>query len=185
MERLEAHAALLIRWNSRINLVSRRDEPSIMERHVNDALQLLDLIPSRINRAIDLGSGGGFPGLVLAIASGIPFDLVETDARKAAFLHEAIRLTAAPATVHTGRVEEAKLPPSPLITARALAPIARILEWSTHLIAPGGILLLPKGITAEDELTEARRGWQMRVEKFASRTGPGATILRLSEVAPV
>jgi 16S rRNA (guanine527-N7)-methyltransferase len=183
--RLQLYIALLARWNNRINLVSRADEPSVMNRHVADSLQLIELIPPRTSRGIDLGSGGGFPGLVLAIATDTPFDLIESDNRKAAFLHEAIRITAAPAVVHSVRAEKAELAPAMLITARAFAPVARILEWSHHLLAPGGTLLLPKGVTADEELTEARRKWHMRVEKFASQTGPGATILRLSEVARV
>jgi 16S rRNA (guanine527-N7)-methyltransferase len=184
-ERLGAYVAILARWNRRINLVARSDESDLMTRHVGDALQLAELAPSLTDRAIDLGSGGGFPGIVLAIATNIHFDLIEADSRKAAFLNEAIRVTAARATVHNVRVETAGIAPSPLITARAFAPVVRILEWSHHLIAPGGFLLLPKGVTAEDELTEARRRWHMKVEKFASQTAPGATILRLSEVARV
>ena len=156
-----------------------------MSRHLADSLQLAHLIPSGTTSGIDLGSGGGFPGLVLAIATDTRFDLIESDSRKAAFLQEAIRVTGARATVHIVRVEKAKLSPAPLLTARAFAPVARILEWSHHLLAPGGTLLLPKGVTADEELTEARRKWHMRVEKFASQTGPGATILRLSEVARV
>jgi 16S rRNA (guanine527-N7)-methyltransferase len=156
-----------------------------MTRHVADSLQLMNYVTPGTAHGIDLGSGGGFPGLVLAIATDIPFDLIEVDARKAAFLQEAIRITAAPAAVHSLRVEEARLSPAPLITARAFASVARILDLASHLLAPGGVFLLPKGATADHELTEARSKWHMRVEKFASQTGTGATILRLSEVARV
>ncbi len=184
-ERLNAYIGLLIRWNSHINLVAKKDESSLMTRHVGDALQLAHFILPQFNRAIDIGSGGGFPGLVLSIATNIAFDLVESDTRKASFLREAIRITSAPAAVYSVRAEVADIPPAPLITARAFGPVARILEVSHHLLAAGGTYLLPKGITAEDELTEARTQWHMRVEKFASQTGVGATILRLSEVTRV
>jgi 16S rRNA (guanine527-N7)-methyltransferase len=182
-ERLELYAGLLLRWNARINLISRRDETRIMDRHVADALQLVPLIPAHTARAIDIGSGGGLPGLVLAIATGIPFDLIESDKRKAAFLREAARETAAPATVHAVRIEDAGLAPAPLITARALAPVARILDLAAHLLTPNGVFLLPKGRNADQELTDAKRKWNMRVEAFPSRTDPGGTLLRLSEVA--
>jgi 16S rRNA (guanine527-N7)-methyltransferase len=182
-ERLKIYAGLLLRWNARINLISRGDEPRVMERHVADALQLAALIPPGVARAVDLGSGGGIPGLILAIATGIPFELVESDKRKAAFLREAARETAAPATVHAMRIEDAAVAPAPLITARALAPIARILDLAAYLLTPGGVFLLPKGLSADQELTDAQREWNMRVEAFPSRTDPGGTLLRLSEVA--
>ncbi len=181
-ERLSIYACLLLRWNARINLISRGDEPRIMERHVADALQLAPLIPRQTAHAIDLGSGGGLPGLVLAIATNLPFALIESDRRKAAFLREAARETAAPATVHAVRIEDAALPPAPLITARALAPITRILHLAAPLLAPNGVFLLPKGRAADQELTDALREWNMRTEAFPSRTDPGGTLLRLSEV---
>ncbi len=176
---------LLLRWNPRINLISRHDEARISERHIDDALQLMPLMPENIGRAIDLGSGGGFPGLVLAIASGTHFDLVEADKRKATFLREAARVTGAPVTVHGARVEDLSLPPTCLLTARAFAPLAKLLSLAQKFLAPSAVLILPKGKNAEQELTDARAGWNMRVEKFPSKTDPGATILRLSEVTRV
>ena len=184
-ERLKAYADLLLRWNPHINLVSRRDEPRLMERHIDDALQLVPLIPTGTTRGIDLGSGGGLPGLVLAIATGIHFDLVESDKRKAIFLREAARITETSVTVHNSRVEELKLAPATLLTARAFAPLPRLLALAHSLIAPGGILLLHKGKSVDLELTDARAAWNMHVRKFPSKTDPGATILILSEVLPV
>src|SRR3954452_24024724 len=119
--RLRAYASLLARWTRRISLISRRDEGQIWERHVLDSLRLAPLIPPGTGRAIDLGSGAGLPGLVLAVATGGAFDLVEADRRKAAFLLEAQRVTGAPVRVHAARIEQAGLEPAPLITARALA----------------------------------------------------------------
>jgi 16S rRNA (guanine527-N7)-methyltransferase len=182
LHRLKTFAELLLRWNPRINLVSRADEALLMERHIGDALQLIPWMPADIDRAIDLGSGGGFPGLVLSIATDVHFDLVEADKRKAAFLREASRETHAPSTIHAVRVEAAELAPAPLITARAFAPLPRLLELGHRFVMPGGIFLLPKGKTADQELTQARAEWNMKVERFASSTDTEATILRLSEV---
>jgi 16S rRNA (guanine527-N7)-methyltransferase len=181
-ERLSAYTDLLLTWNRRINLIGRADEPHLWVRHIEDSLQLIPLLPADLDRGIDLGAGAGFPGLVVAIATGIPFDLVESDQRKAAFLREATRVTAAPATVHTVRIEGAAIAPAGLVTARALAPLPQLLALAHRFMAPGGVLLFPKGSGAEQELTEARAKWNMRVERFPSRTHPDGAILKLSEV---
>jgi 16S rRNA (guanine(527)-N(7))-methyltransferase RsmG len=181
-DRIAAFSEVLLRWNARINLISRGDESRVFERHISDALQLRQLIPARLQRAIDLGSGAGFPGLVLAITTGVHFDLIEADRRKATFLREAIRITNASATVYCVRVEHMSALPANLITARAFASLSRTLDLAHRFLAPGGVLLLPKGKSAEQELTEASARWNMTIEKFPSKTDPGATILRLSEV---
>lgn len=180
---LEAYAALLARWNERINLVSPRDLPRLWERHIDDAAQLLPLIPPGTRRIADLGSGAGLPGLVLAVLSGLDTHLVERDQRKAAFLREAARVTGAPATVHAA--DAATLPPlgADLVTARALAPLPVLLPLALRHLAPGRACLFPKGATASAELTAAAEAWTMHVERFPSRTDPAATILRLTEVA--
>jgi len=183
--RLDAFAALLLRWNTRINLVSRGDEADISSRHIDDSLQLLNLIPSGTQRAIDLGSGAGFPGLVLAIATRIPFDLVDSDQRKCAFLREAARATQAPAKVHATRIEAAKLEPATLITARALAPLKTLLDLATPLLAKGGVCIFPKGESADREIEEASAAWTMCIERIISRTDRGGVILRISEVTRV
>ena len=131
----------------------------------------------------DLGSGGGFPGLVLAIVTSRPFHLVEADRRKAAFLTEAAaRLGLDRVRVHPTRIESVTLPPLAALTARALAPLADLLPHAHRLLAPGGVAIFPKGRTAEDELTAALADWHVQVERFASRTDPHATIFRLSEI---
>jgi 16S rRNA (guanine527-N7)-methyltransferase len=184
-DRIDAYSALLLRWNRTINLIARGDEPVIWERHVADALALLPLLPADFSHAIDIGSGAGLPGLILAIATGRPFALVEADQRKAAFLREAVRATDASATVHAARIEIVTLPPAPLITARAVAPLSTLLPWVVRLLAPGGVCLFPKGRTAADELTAAAAQWHMHVERFASPIDPLATILRISEISRV
>lgn len=183
-ERLAAYVDVLLHWQKTINLISSRDTAKVWTRHIADSLQLLPLIPPDTERAIDLGSGAGLPGLVLAIATGIAFDLVEADHRKAAFLREATRLTEAPATIHATRIEATFLPPARLITARALAPLATLLLWAAPLLAPDGVCLFPKGRTVEDELTAAAAKWQMQLHRTPSRTDPSATILRISEIGP-
>jgi 16S rRNA (guanine(527)-N(7))-methyltransferase RsmG len=182
--RLEAFADLLRRWNARLNLIGRETEADLWTRHIEDSLQLIPHLPKNAGVAADIGSGAGFPGLVLTIATGRPFLLVESDRRKAAFLSEAARLAGAPAKVLAARVEQTAPLGAALITARAFAPLPRLLELTTRHLAPDGHLLLLKGRAAGDELTAARRDWHMRVERFPSRTDPDASILRLSEIRP-
>jgi len=175
-------AALILAWNRTINLISRNDEQHIADRHTADSLALLPYLPTDFSHGIDLGSGAGFPGLVLAIATGKPFDLIEADKRKATFLREAARLTQASVRIHAERIEAARVSPAPLVTARALAPLTTLLSWATPLMTPGGVCLFPKGRTVEQELTDATRQWHMRVEQWPSPLDPAARILRLSEI---
>ncbi len=180
--RLEIFAGLVRKWSPRINLVSKADLPQLWTRHIEDSLRLLPLIPAATDRAIDLGSGAGFPGLVLCIATGIPFDLIEADARKAAFLMEAARQTGAPARVHHCRIESAPISPAPLITARALAPLEILLGLAAPLLAPGGVCLFPKGQGVDAELTAATRLWQMDAERLTASDGSGSSILKVSQI---
>lgn len=175
---------LLRHWNLKLNLVARGDEEALGQRHIEDSLQLAPLIPARVERGIDLGSGAGFPGLILAKATGTFFDLIEADHRKAAFLREAVRLLDAPAQVHVVRIEEAEVEPASLVVARALAPLRRLLPLTAPLLAPGGTCLFPKGAQFETELTEVAGRWQMNVDRIPSRTPPGV-ILRITELQRV
>lgn len=176
---------LLLKWNSRLNLVSARSADDIWRRHVEDSLQLLPLIPEGVNSFIDLGSGAGFPGVIVAMASGHGAYLVESDKRKAAFLTEAAaRIALSNVRVYAKRIEDVALPKAKLLTARALAPLPTLLRYAHRLLAPDGAALFPKGRTVEEELTAASRDWMMRVERFPSRTDPDSTILRLSEIRP-
>lgn len=184
-DRLDRFLTLVLTWNRTINLVARQDERQLRERHLQDSLNLLPYLPADFTHAIDLGSGGGFPGLVLAIATGRRFDLVEADQRKAAFLREAGRITAAPVTVHADRIERLHLSPAPLVTARALAPLSTLLAWAHPLLEAGGVAVFPKGRTANEELTQARLQWHMRVEQWSNPLALDARILRLSEISRV
>ncbi len=179
-ETLASFAALLLRWNRTVNLIARKDEAALWDRHIADSLQLAPLMIPRPDRAIDLGSGGGFPGLILAIATGVPFDLIEADKRKAAFLREAVRVTGAQVRVHATRIEAARIPPAPLITARALAPLPKLLALAAPLLAPDGICLFLKGGNAQAELTQASAQWHMQVQRVPSRTAPDACNFRIN-----
>ena len=182
-DKLDIFIAFVLAWNRTVNLISKNDEPQIRQRHLQDSIALLPHLPSDFERAIDLGSGAGFPGLVLAIATGRPFALVEADKRKAAFLREAARATGTAVTVHAERIEHLTLTPASLITARALAPLTTLLTWATPFLAPGGVCVFPKGRTAEEELTKAASQWHMRVERWPNPLDPSAQILRLSEIS--
>ncbi len=182
--RLRQLVALVTLWSPKINLVSKNDVLVLWERHVLDSLALAPLIPAGVEAAIDLGSGAGFPGLVLAIATGIPFTLIESDARKAAFLMEAGRQTGAPVKVLNCRIEAAKTPPAMLVTARALAPLDKLLGLAAPHLAPGGVCLFPKGRNVEEELAQARTLWQMEAERFPNAAGGAdSCILKISGVS--
>ncbi len=182
-ERLRAYEALVREWNPRINLVSSRDLPRLWERHVMDCAQLAPLLPDGVLG--DIGSGGGLPGLVLAVMREGPVHLVESDRRKSAFLLEAARhLGLSNVTVHPRRIEDARLPPLDALTARALAPLEALLPHAHRLLAPHGVAVFPKGRGVDAELTQAAARWLMRVERLPSATDPDSTILRLTEVRP-
>jgi 16S rRNA (guanine527-N7)-methyltransferase len=174
-ERLEAFVELLRRWQRAHNLVSRATLDAVWSRHVGDSLQLVPYAPP-VGHWLDMGSGAGFPGLVVAIAlAGRPlsFTLVESSAKKCAFLREAVRATGAAAEVWCMRIEE--LPgqlaaPPDVISARALAPFGQICELAAPLMGSHTLLLLLKGRGFGGEEAEARRAWAYELEAFPSRT---------------
>ena len=183
LARLEAYAELLSRWSGRINLVGRATLDDPWRRHFLDSAQLLPLVPPTAGSLIDLGSGAGFPGLVLAIL-GVPgVTLVDSDAKKCAFLREAARLTGASARIAAARLES--LPPQPfdIVTARALAPLHVLLGLAAPFLGPGTRCLFLKGERAPEELTEARKGWKMETTAHRSRSDPRGVILELRQVA--
>ncbi|MGH7117874.1 MAG: 16S rRNA (guanine(527)-N(7))-methyltransferase RsmG [Acetobacteraceae bacterium] len=183
ISRLQTFADLLAQWNRHINLVSRDDLPRLWTRHIADSLQLIPLLPQNLSAAIDLGSGAGFPGLVLAIARDIPFTLIEADRRKAVFLAEAARVTNAPVRIENTRIEHAHVRPARLVTARALAPLPALLALVQPILAPDGFALFLAGKNVESELTRVSRRWHMRLERFPSRTNPEASVLKVSEIS--
>jgi 16S rRNA (guanine527-N7)-methyltransferase len=184
---LQIYGALLIKWQKAINLVSGATLADLWRRHFLDSAQLLPLLnaPEIGDGAItDFGSGAGFPGLVLAILSGRPAHLVESDQRKAAFLGEAARATgcAGRVQVHVKRIEGLAPWRAGTITARALAELGTLLEWAAPFSGPDTVLLFLKGAKAEEELTAAERVWKMVTERRWSVTDSTGLILRLSKL---
>lgn len=185
LQRLILHAECLRKWQGAVNLVSAASLPDLWRRHMLDSAQLLPLLPDGARRLVDLGSGAGFPGLVLAILGVPEVHLVEADARKAAFLREAARAASLPpgrVVVHGCRIEAMAPIAADAVTARALAPLDRLLHLAEPFLGPTSICVFPKGARADVELTEAAKSWTMAVERFASAADPSGTILRLSHV---
>src|SRR5690349_5193773 len=182
-ERLDAYAALLRKWQPTINLVGPRTLGDLWTRHFVDSAQLFPLIPSEARVLVDLGSGAGFPGLVLAILGVPEVHLIESDQRKATFLREAARATQAPVTVHAKRIEQVSPFPADVVSARALAPLTDLLALASPFLTPDAVCIFPKGQQASDELTAAAKTWNIKVDRIQSITDPGATILRVSEVS--
>jgi 16S rRNA (guanine527-N7)-methyltransferase len=191
--RLDRFVALLLDWQRRINLIAPSTEAKLWTRHVADSLQLLALAPDA-RRWADLGSGGGFPGLVIACAlaetngaKGAQVHLVESNAKKAAFLREAARVTGAPAVIHATRIEDF-VDNAPegieVVTARALAPLVDLLTAAYPLLQRGACGLFPKGQAAATELTGAGKHWKIQASLEVSRTEPRARIIFLRGLEP-
>ncbi|MGJ4969184.1 16S rRNA (guanine(527)-N(7))-methyltransferase RsmG [Bradyrhizobium sp. SZCCHNRI2009] len=176
-QRLDRYVALLLEWQAKTNLIAPSTLPHLWTRHIADSLQLLDLAPdARI--WIDLGSGGGFPGVVLACAlaerDGAQVHLVERNAKKAAFLREAIRVTGAPGIVHLseiGDIVEKWGGRVDCVTARALAPLHQLIGFAEPLVKKGAKALFLKGQDVEAELTESTKYWKIESKLHSSRTG--------------
>jgi 16S rRNA (guanine527-N7)-methyltransferase len=182
LARFEAYAGLLREWSAHINLVGATTLDDLWRRHFLDSAQLLQYVPAATRSLIDLGSGAGFPGLVLAISGVAGVELIEADARKCAFLREAARITAAPVTIRTARI--AALPPHvvDVVTARGCAPLDRLLVLAQRFIGPDTVCLFPKGERVEHELAAANQAWTMDVTRHASRSDPRGVILCLRHV---
>ncbi len=182
-ERLDRFVGLLLTWQKTTHLISPSTVPTLWTRHVADSLQLLDLAPSA-RLWVDLGSGGGFPGLVIACAlaetSGAQIHLVESNTRKAAFLREAARVTRVPAIVQAMRIEKYVANFSPVadvVTARALLPFKSLLDNSFSILSRGALRLFPKGQDVAAELTQASKYWNIDYTLAPSRTDSLARIV--------
>jgi 16S rRNA (guanine527-N7)-methyltransferase len=177
--RLEAYVDLLLQWQAKTNLVASSTIPHLWTRHISDSLQLLALAPNA-KIWVDLGSGGGFPGAVLACAmAGTPgamVHLVEHNARKAAFLREALRISGAAGTVHLAEIGDCVdsfSHPVDCVTARAVAPLHQLLGFAEPLVGKGARALFLKGQDVEAELTEATKYWKVKPRLHPSLTGQG------------
>lgn len=188
--RLERYAELLRQWQKAINLVSPRTLSNIWQRHFADSAQLVAAAPSGARRWLDLGSGAGFPGMVIAMLltnhDDIKVHLIESHGRKCAFLREVARQTAVPVEIHCRRIEEVARAGTvgtvDVVTARALAPLEQLLELAAPFFGPATVGLFLKGRHAEQELIAARKVWRFQWKFIPSRTEIDGSIVAVSEL---
>ena len=182
--RLEILAERLRQWNPRINLVSRRSVDDLWRRHIRDSVQLFAIAPPHAAHWLDIGSGGGFPGLVIAAMKDEPgapekITLVESDTRKCAFLRSVIREAALDATVLPARIEALDNLSATVISARALAPLSRLLDMAHRHATPDATCLFPKGRTWAQEVADAQSAWSFDYQAVTSQTEHDAVILKI------
>lgn len=190
LDRLELYAELLEKWNPTINLVSKATINEIWTRHFLDSAQLCDLVTREIHHWADLGAGGGFPGLVVAVllkerSPETKMTLVESDKRKATFLRTAVRELAVNTDVVSERIEGLTPLNADVLSARALAPLVKLCEFAERHLAPSGVALFPKGANHAEELKEALASWTFKSQEFPSKTNLNAVILKLGDIARV
>ena len=184
IDKLGVYVSLLRQWQPRINLVANATLPDVWYRHVADSAQLVALAPSDPRTWLDLGSGGGFPGLVVAImlhGAGTRVTLVESDRRKCAFLAEVARQTGTPVEIQTARIEQTAtqgmLRAVDVVSARALAPLVRLISLSLPFFCDDTVGIFPKGRGAESEIADARAAWAFDVETIPSLTEEAARVV--------
>jgi 16S rRNA (guanine527-N7)-methyltransferase len=189
LQKLEAYVGLLKVWQDRINLIGNSTIDDIWKRHITDALQLLPYLPPGPAPLADLGSGAGIPGLIIALATGRTVHLYESNTKKASFLREAIRTTAAPAVVHVTRIETLATDPGrpkvAAVMARAFAPLAKLLEMAEPFLRDGAIGLFHKGQDVDLELQDATSYWNVVCEKHPSLSDSRGVVLVVKEIARV
>ena len=188
LNRLTVFDAVLIDWSSRHNLIARSTIEDRWDRHYRDSAQLFALVPEQAKTLVDIGSGAGFPGLVLAAmgeARGLEVSLVESTGKKAAFLNAAIdAMGLNNARVIPQRIESITVSAPDVVTARALAQLGKLLAYAHEFAGEETLLIFPKGQDVEAELTEASKSWHILVEKHPSVTSPGSTILTIRNFRP-
>ncbi|WP_069298466.1 16S rRNA (guanine(527)-N(7))-methyltransferase RsmG [Neptunicoccus sediminis] len=188
-EKLELYQTALLKWNPTINLVSKSTLATAAVRHFADSMQLWQYRKD-FKTWVDIGSGAGFPGMVLAIiaseaAPSGQFHFVESDARKSAFLRNVSRETGVTVHVHTQRIEEFDAIQADIVSARALAPLSDLLALSKSFLKKDGICLYLKGQNCQTEIGGASRFWTFEAEQFASETDVNGTVLRVKEIERV
>jgi 16S rRNA (guanine527-N7)-methyltransferase len=184
LDRLETYAALLTKWQAKINLVGPATLPDLWRRHFLDSAQLIPVLDQPNGTLVDLGSGAGFPGLVLAIMTDWRVHLVDSDQRKCAFLRQ-VALDCEvldQVTIHAKRIEQVTGIAADVVTARACAPLAELLTLALPFVGEEGRCLFLKGVQAEEELTQAERHWTMRVAKRGSVSDPAGNILIITQL---
>lgn len=183
-ERLEGLASLIKKWTKSINLIASTSSDDLWGRHIEDSAQIYSLSPNNWVNWTDIGSGGGLPALVIAIIDpqSRPMTLIESDQRKCLFLNTARRELELNITVVNGRIEEQDIPAADVITARALAPLNKLLEFSGQLLKSDGVAIFPKGARFQEELDLAQRNWSFDVIAHQSKTHTDARVLEISRI---
>lgn len=179
IDKFRAYLTLLEKWQARINLVANSTLAEAWQRHILDSGQLAAFYPPQTKNIMDVGSGAGFPGLVLAIMGGVTVDLVESDQRKAVFLSTVIRELDLPAKVHNQRIETLPQLFPDVITARALAPVPKLLKLTENQLSPKSVCLFLKGAAVQDELTNLQTYSTMDATTHPSLSGPTGVVLEL------
>ncbi|SFR53951.1 16S rRNA m(7)G-527 methyltransferase [Yoonia tamlensis] len=182
IDRLQEFANLVRKWTVKINLISPSTVETLWERHIIDSAQIYASAPNSFEKWVDIGSGGGFPGIVVAIIGkekqpDAEFVLIESDLRKATFLRTAIRELRIPATVIADRIEVAPPQDADIVSARALSTLSTLLPYVDRHLNPAGIAILHKGKKASEEVAAARDNWRFALEDSPSLTDPHAQIL--------
>jgi 16S rRNA (guanine527-N7)-methyltransferase len=188
-DRLRQLERLLIKWNPAINLVSKATLPQVWDRHIVDSAQIYRLAPPA-SHWVDLGSGGGFPGLVIAclaaeLCPNMKVTLVESDQRKATFLREAARELLLKTNVISARIETVDPLFADVLSARALAPLSDLLAYANRHMRPDGVALFPKGASWRDEVARAQEGWHFDCDTHPSATDPHGAILAVKAIRHV
>lgn len=186
-ERLIAYEALVRKWNARINLVAPSTLPEFNIRHIQDSIQIFDNVQFPEGNWVDLGSGGGLPGIVVSIyaqKAPLTVSLVESDQRKSAFLRTVIReLSLQNVSILTGRIENVPPLGANFVSARALAPLSALLSMVQRHMHQNGTAIFLKGRSWKAECDEARKEWRFDVTSFPSKTDPDAAILKITGVS--
>lgn len=190
IEKLEIYEALIRKWNPVINLVSRSTLEHLWERHFLDSLDVFRSVNGKPETWVDLGSGGGFPGAIVALLAadaGIATKVtcIEADIRKCEFLRNVSRATAVPFKVISRRIEDAPKQDADVVSARALTGLTNLLTHCERHLSPDGIAVLPKGETWKDEVEAARKIWHFDIEAKPSSTNPTSAILRIGNIQRV
>ena len=185
--RLLAFTDLIQKWTQKINLISKGSAQDVWDRHILDSVQIYDLAPKGFSLWLDIGSGGGLPGVVVAalaaqFAPDARIAMIESDQRKAAFLRAALRELGLEGEVLAKRIDAVGPMAADVLSARALAPLEQLLEFAEMHLRPGGKAIFPKGKTAEQEIADARTNWLFNIEKHASMTDADARILAIKDI---
>ena len=182
-DKLSHYVSLLAKWQKSINLVSGKTIADVWERHILDSAQLISHLPKEPANILDLGSGAGLPAVILAIMTDHNIAMVESDTRKCAFMQTALRETGAKATIHNTRLESLPFQDADIITARAFAPLDRLLEWTVPQHKEGQIFWLLKGKGVNEELTNVPVSQKVVTEQYHSLVAGDGVILRLQREA--